>query len=319
MTDPHVQAWRSAHTTLGSRLVDLESQADVALARTGVLTGTTAAAWADADAGLAHAWETYRVLDEVLDDVEADPARAAALLTTSQVPGAGGAPADPSDRPDRRQRRGRRRPGGGRPPGRRVGLARPPRGRGPGRRGRGGGRPPPSGPPPPSPSWWPPTRSRSPRPTSWAWSRPRPSAGTARPPGRRRPRASTSTSPPPATPLAALTADVDGAADELAHAATRVAGIRTGVPVPDLDALGALARPHRGRRGPAARPTGPVSPPTWPPGGPRPTPAAPRSTPPSAPPAPACAGARRARACGPRCGPRRAPASSTSTRPWPRR
>ena len=96
MTDPHIQAWRSAHTTLGSRLVDLESQADVAVARAGVLTGTTAAAWADADAGLAHAWETYRVLDEVLDDVEADPARAAALLTTSKVPGAGGAPADPS-------------------------------------------------------------------------------------------------------------------------------------------------------------------------------------------------------------------------------
>ena len=66
MTDPHIQAWRSAHTTLGSRLVDLESQADVAVARTGVLTGATAAAWADAEAGLAHAWETYQVLDEVL-------------------------------------------------------------------------------------------------------------------------------------------------------------------------------------------------------------------------------------------------------------
>lgn len=96
MTDPNVMAWRSAHAALGSRLVDLESQPDVALARTGVLSGATAAAWADADAGLAHAWETYRVLSEVLDDVESDPARAAALLTTSQVPGAGGVPADPS-------------------------------------------------------------------------------------------------------------------------------------------------------------------------------------------------------------------------------
>jgi hypothetical protein len=96
MTDPNVQAWRSAHAALGSRLVDLESHANVALARTGVLTGATAEAWADADAGLAHAWETYRVLDEVLDDVEAEPDRAAALLTTAQVPGANGATADPS-------------------------------------------------------------------------------------------------------------------------------------------------------------------------------------------------------------------------------
>ena len=96
MTDPNVQAWRNAHATLGSRLVDLESHANVALARTGVLTGGTAATWADADAGLAHAWETYRVLDDVLQRVEADPALAASLLTTSQVPGAGGAPADPS-------------------------------------------------------------------------------------------------------------------------------------------------------------------------------------------------------------------------------
>ena len=39
--------------------------------------------------------------------------------------------------------------------------------------------------------------------------------------------------------LAALAADGDGAAAELAHAASRVVGIATGVPVPDLDALGA--------------------------------------------------------------------------------
>ena len=96
MTDPNVQAWRNAHGTLGSRLVDLESHGNVALARTGVLTGGTAAAWADADAGLGHAWETYRVLEEVLQQIETDPAQAATLLRTAQVPGAGGALTDPS-------------------------------------------------------------------------------------------------------------------------------------------------------------------------------------------------------------------------------
>ncbi|HET6774294.1 MAG TPA: hypothetical protein VFH36_13340 [Acidimicrobiales bacterium] len=95
-TDPNLQAWRSAHGALGSRLVDLESLADVAVARTGILTGATAAAWAEADAGLAHAWETYRVLDQVLADAEAAPDRAAVLLTTASVPGAGGATADPA-------------------------------------------------------------------------------------------------------------------------------------------------------------------------------------------------------------------------------
>jgi hypothetical protein len=95
-TDPNLQAWRSAHGALGSRLVDLESLADVAVARTGILTGATAAAWAEADAGLAHAWETYRVLDQVLADAEAAPDRAAVVLTTASVPGAGGATADPA-------------------------------------------------------------------------------------------------------------------------------------------------------------------------------------------------------------------------------
>jgi hypothetical protein len=95
-TDPNLQAWRSAHAALGSRLVDLESHPDVGVARTGILTGATAAAWAEADAGLAHAWETYRVLDQVLADAEAAPDRAAALLTTASVPGAGGAGTDPT-------------------------------------------------------------------------------------------------------------------------------------------------------------------------------------------------------------------------------
>jgi hypothetical protein len=95
-TDPNLQAWRSAHGALGSRLVDLESHPDVAVARTGILTGVTAAAWAEADAGLAHAWETYRVLDQVLADAEAEPDTAAVLLTTASVPGAGGSTTDPT-------------------------------------------------------------------------------------------------------------------------------------------------------------------------------------------------------------------------------
>ncbi len=95
-TDPNLDKWRSAHAALGSRLVDLESHTDVAVARTGILAGATAAAWAEAEAGLAHAWETYRVLDQVLAGAEATPQRAAELLTAARVPGAGGVPADPS-------------------------------------------------------------------------------------------------------------------------------------------------------------------------------------------------------------------------------
>jgi hypothetical protein len=94
--DPNLQAWRSATTALGNQLVDLESHHNVELARGGALVGGTAATWADAEAGLSAAWETYRVLDEVLDDAEAHPERAAALLTTASVPGAGGEATDPS-------------------------------------------------------------------------------------------------------------------------------------------------------------------------------------------------------------------------------
>lgn len=96
ISDPNLAAWRTTHAALGSRLVDLESHADVALARTGALTGTTAAAWAEADAGLAHAWETYRVLDQVIAEAEKAPERAATLLTSAPVPGAGGATTDPA-------------------------------------------------------------------------------------------------------------------------------------------------------------------------------------------------------------------------------
>ena len=135
MTDPNVQAWRSAHATLGSRLVDLESHGNVALARTGVLTGGTAAAWADADAGLAHAWETYRVLDEVLQRVEADPALAADAPDHVAGAGARRHPRRPVHGAGRGQS-GRRRRGRPRRPARhRVGCARPPGRRRPRHRG----------------------------------------------------------------------------------------------------------------------------------------------------------------------------------------
>jgi hypothetical protein len=100
MTDPNLTSWRSALTALSDRLLELESHHNVELARTGTrmgsLTGATAAAWADADAGLSSAWETYRVLGEVLDTAEQHPERAASLLTTSKVPGARGEATDPS-------------------------------------------------------------------------------------------------------------------------------------------------------------------------------------------------------------------------------
>jgi hypothetical protein len=98
MTDPNVQGWRSAHAALGGRLVDLESLPNVALARSGVLTGATAAAWADADAGLSQAWEAYRLLGQVLDEAEAetDPARATARLAGARVPAVGGGSAEPA-------------------------------------------------------------------------------------------------------------------------------------------------------------------------------------------------------------------------------
>jgi hypothetical protein len=92
MTDPAVEACRSAHAALGSRLVDLESDPNVALARSGALTGGTAATWAAADAGLSQSWEAFRVIGQLLDEVatESAPARAAARLMGAQVPLVGG-------------------------------------------------------------------------------------------------------------------------------------------------------------------------------------------------------------------------------------
>jgi hypothetical protein len=86
VTDPHLQGWRREVAALGGRLVDIESDATVVLARTGVLTGESAAAWSEADAGITAAWETFRAVDELLDQAEADPSRAHALLTAATVP-----------------------------------------------------------------------------------------------------------------------------------------------------------------------------------------------------------------------------------------
>ena len=311
MTDPNVQAWRSAHTTLGSRLVDVESQPNVALARAGVLTGGDRRG-----VGRRRLGPGPRLGDL--------PGAGRGARRRRGRPRAGRRPAhhvaDPRptarrptrDRPRRRQLRRRRRRRRGRAPRRRLGLARPPGRRRPQgaaacgdaatersrHRARRAG--------------WRPTRSRSPRPTSSGSSRPRPPAATAVRPQAAAASASTSTCPAPATCWPG-SADTDGAADELAHAATRLVGVATTVPVPDLDALGnwldriatAAAAPHGDRARAAADLT------AWFAAAQAPARRARRR----ARPRPVRHGAPRARAaaCGPPCGPRRAPASSTRT------
>ena len=66
VTDPSVSTRRSELAALGEGLVDLESDATVTVARGGGLTGGTAITWAEADTGIAHAWEIYRAVDELL-------------------------------------------------------------------------------------------------------------------------------------------------------------------------------------------------------------------------------------------------------------
>jgi hypothetical protein len=87
MTHPDVEAWKRGHALLGSRLVDVESLPNVVLARSGILTGGTATTWADADAVLGRAWAAYQALDGALRQAEAsgDPAAATALLATAPV------------------------------------------------------------------------------------------------------------------------------------------------------------------------------------------------------------------------------------------
>lgn len=87
--DP-IEGWRAALATLGSQLVDLESDSTVALARTGGLSGDSRAQWDQADAGVALAWETYRAVDELVNEAGATPARISERLSSSVVPAPGG-------------------------------------------------------------------------------------------------------------------------------------------------------------------------------------------------------------------------------------
>jgi hypothetical protein len=85
VTDPTVGMRRTELAALGERLVDLESDATVTVARGGGLTGGSAITWGQADAGIASAWEIYRAVDELLGRVEADPAKAAELLAAPSI------------------------------------------------------------------------------------------------------------------------------------------------------------------------------------------------------------------------------------------
>ena len=91
----NLDAWRGALATLGSLLVDLESNSTVERARTGCLVGGTAQTWDEADGGVGRAWETYRAVDDLLHRATADPGQAQALLTAPTVPGPAG-PTDPT-------------------------------------------------------------------------------------------------------------------------------------------------------------------------------------------------------------------------------
>lgn len=91
--DPGIQELRNAAAAVVQQLVDLDHDPTVARARAGVLTGTSAAAWAQADAELATAWESYLAVKDLLDRAPVGRTKLSPLLTTT-VPGARG-PADP--------------------------------------------------------------------------------------------------------------------------------------------------------------------------------------------------------------------------------
>ena len=86
-TEAAVTAIRTSLAALGNRLVDLESDPTVELARSGCLTGTSASAWAEADAGLSAAWQLYRAVDEVVQLAEREPDRGSVQLE-QKMPGA---------------------------------------------------------------------------------------------------------------------------------------------------------------------------------------------------------------------------------------
>ncbi|HZM38104.1 MAG TPA: hypothetical protein VFB94_03270 [Acidimicrobiales bacterium] len=85
-TDPSLSTRRSELAALGERLVDLESDPTVTVARGGVLTGGSAITWTQADTGIAYAWEIYRAVDELLGRAEADRDHAAGLLAAPSIP-----------------------------------------------------------------------------------------------------------------------------------------------------------------------------------------------------------------------------------------
>jgi hypothetical protein len=93
-TDPTLRAWRTEVATLGGRLVDLESDPTVAVARSGVLSGGSAATWNEADGALSAAWDSYRAVDEVVGRAEAEPQRAHELLTAAAITAVSGATVD---------------------------------------------------------------------------------------------------------------------------------------------------------------------------------------------------------------------------------
>jgi hypothetical protein len=85
VTDPGVLMRRNELAALGERLVDLESDPTVTVARGGGLIGGTRASWAEADAGVAAAWDVYRAVDELLGRAQAAPPHAAELLAAPTI------------------------------------------------------------------------------------------------------------------------------------------------------------------------------------------------------------------------------------------
>jgi hypothetical protein len=85
VTDPSLVVRRSELAALGERLVDLESDTIVTVARGGGLTGGSALTWTEADTGIASAWEIYRAVGELLGRAEADPSHAAELLAAPTI------------------------------------------------------------------------------------------------------------------------------------------------------------------------------------------------------------------------------------------
>ena len=311
MTDPGVMLRRNELAALGERLVDLESDATVTVARGGGLTGGTRATWAEADAGIAAAWEVYRAVDDLLGRAESDPARAAELLAAPTVPTAAGpcdaatalAAAGAELAAAAAVRPGWPPPGGGLASRVQVASAAAlAAGDGPAQRAADAiagllvGDP------------LAVTEADVVHVESLAQAATGRHAAVQSATGRldldlERARATLDT----------LDADVQAAAGELAHAASRIAGVDVPSPARDLPALAGWLDRIAATGGSDQ----PRQPPPWTTGSRPRSPAGPSWTAPSTPPAPACGAGRRGGACGRRCGPRPAPAASTSNPTWP--